>query len=62
MACYLQRLIPVSQNIMDGGLVFNIYFGVNVIVMEVFTPKSRYTALATIKYQLIAAHDTRFDK
>jgi len=47
---------------MAGRLVFNVYFGVNVILKEAFAPKSIYRVLATIRYQLTAAHDTRFEK
>jgi len=43
------------------GFFFNIYFGVNVIVKVEFAQK-KYAALATIRYQLSAAHNTRFDK
>jgi len=41
---------------------FYVYFGVNVIVKEVFAPKPIYTTLAAIRNQITAAHGTRFDK
>jgi hypothetical protein len=47
---------------MDRALDFDIYFRLNVIVKEVVAPKSIYTALTTIRYQLITAHDARYDK
>jgi hypothetical protein len=47
---------------MDGKLVFDIYFGLNVIVKEAVASKAIYTALATLIYRLIAAHDARFEK